>query len=59
MTQAQGAPRLAVVLKGWPRLSETFIAQEIKALQDRGFIFDIWSLRFPYDDKTHPIHDQV
>lgn len=36
-------PRLAVVLKGYPRLSETFIAQELKALEDRGFRFDIWS----------------
>ncbi len=53
------APPLAVVLKGWPRLSETFIAQELKALEDRGFRFEIWSLRFPYDDRTHPIHGQV
>ena len=53
------APPLAVVLKGWPRLSETFIAQELKALEDRGFRFEIWSLRFPYDDRTHPIHAQV
>lgn len=53
------APLLAVVLKGWPRLSETFIAQELKALEDRGFAFEIWSLRFPYDDRTHPIHGEV
>jgi len=25
--------RLAVVVKGWPRLSETFIAQELVALE--------------------------
>ncbi|MEM7545689.1 MAG: glycosyltransferase [Pseudomonadota bacterium] len=53
------APPLAVVLKGYPRLSETFIAQELKALEDRGIRFDIWSLRFPYDDKSHPIHAQI
>ena len=29
-------PRVAVVLKGWPRLSETFIAQEIAGLEARG-----------------------
>ena len=52
-------PSLAVVLKGYPRLSETFIAQELKALEDRDLPFEIWSLRFPYDDKTHPIHDQI
>ena len=50
---------LAVVVKGYPRLSETFIAQELLALEARGFIFDIWSLREPYDDRTHPIHDQI
>ncbi|MEM8761293.1 MAG: glycosyltransferase [Pseudomonadota bacterium] len=53
------APALAVVVKGYPRLSETFIAQELKALEDRGFRFDIWSLRAPYDDRTHPIHDEI
>ncbi|MEO1532809.1 MAG: glycosyltransferase family 4 protein [Pseudomonadota bacterium] len=52
-------PTLAVVLKGYPRLSETFIAQELKALEDRGFAFEIWSLRAPYDDRTHPIHDEI
>ncbi len=52
-------PPLAVVLKGYPRLSETFIAQELRALEARGFQFDIWSLRQPYDDKTHPIHERI
>lgn len=50
---------LAVVVKGYPRLSETFIAQELKALEDRGFRFDIWSLRAPYDDRVHPIHREI
>ena len=54
------APRLAVVLKGYPRLSETFIAQELLALQERGHRFDIWSLRAPYDGgRTHEIHDRI
>ncbi|MEL6998616.1 MAG: colanic acid biosynthesis glycosyltransferase WcaL, partial [Pseudomonadota bacterium] len=52
--------RMAVVLKGYPRLSETFIAQELLALERRGFRFDIWSLRHPYDGgRTHPVHDQI
>ena len=51
--------RIAVVLKGYPRLSETFIAQELKALEARGHRFDIWSLRHPYDDRIHPIHDEI
>ncbi|WP_299891192.1 glycosyltransferase family 4 protein [uncultured Ruegeria sp.] len=52
------APKLAVLVKGWPRLSETFIAQELVALQDAGHQFDIWSLRHPTDTKRHPLHDQ-
>ena len=34
------SPRVAVVLKGWPRLSETFIAQEIAGLEARGVAMD-------------------
>ena len=52
-------PALAVVVKGWPRLSETFIAQELVALEEAGQQFDIWSLRFPTDRKTHPLHDRL
>jgi glycosyltransferase involved in cell wall biosynthesis len=53
------APNLAVVVKGWPRLSETFIAQELLALQENGQQFEIWSLRFPTDKKTHPLHQAI
>ncbi|WP_299667176.1 glycosyltransferase family 4 protein [uncultured Ruegeria sp.] len=56
MTSA--APKLAVLVKGWPRLSETFIAQELVALQEAGHSFDIWSLRHPTDTKRHPLHDR-
>ncbi|QBF30671.1 glycosyltransferase family 4 protein [Thalassococcus sp. S3] len=52
-------PTLAVVVKGWPRLSETFIAQELVALEEGGHRFDIWSLRHPTDQKTHPLHDRL
>lgn len=51
--------RFIVVVKGYPRLSETFVAQELKGLEDRGLRFDIWSLRRPYDDKAHPIHGEI
>ncbi len=51
--------RLAVVVKGWPRLSETFIAQELVALEEAGLNFEIWSLRHPTDKKTHPLHDRL
>lgn len=53
------AERLGVVLKGWPRLSETFIAQELVALEKRGFRFEVWSMRQPTDGKRHPLHDAL
>ncbi|MEQ6204352.1 glycosyltransferase family 4 protein [Sulfitobacter sp. HNIBRBA2951] len=52
-------PPLAIVVKGWPRLSETFIAQELVALEEAGIAFDLWSLRHPTDKKTHPLHDRL
>ncbi len=58
MSMASG-PRIAVVLKGWPRLSETFIAQEIAGLEARGVALEIWSLRRPTDKSRHPVHDRV
>lgn len=53
------APTVAFVLKGYPRLSETFIAQEIKGLEDRGLDVRIVSLRHPTDPATHPVHDEI
>lgn len=50
---------LAIVLKGYPRLSETFIAQEIRALELRGYRLCIFSLRHPYDPASHPIHAEI
>jgi glycosyltransferase involved in cell wall biosynthesis len=50
------AGRVAFVLKGYPRLSETFIAQEILALERRGLDILIVSLRHPTDRAIHPIH---
>ncbi|GJE48439.1 D-inositol-3-phosphate glycosyltransferase [Methylobacterium tardum] len=51
--------RVAVVLKGYPRLSETFIAQELLALERRGLPLEIWSLRRPTDRARHPMHTQI
>ena len=50
---------VAFVLKGYPRLSETFIAQELLGLQRRGLTFRIVSLRRPTDRATHPVHDAI
>jgi len=54
--QSPGAGRVAFVLKGYPRLSETFVAQEILALERRGLEILIVSLRHPTDRTTHPVH---
>lgn len=51
--------RVAFVLKGYPRLSETFIAQEIAALERRGLDILIVSLRHPTDARRHPVHEEI
>ena len=51
--------RVAFVLKGYPRLSETFIAQEILALEQRGLEIEIVSLRHPTDPDVHPVHREI
>ncbi len=48
-----------ILLKGYPRVSETFIAQELYGLEQAGLEFDIVSLRHPYDSFSHPIHEQI
>lgn len=47
------------VLKGYPRLSETFIAQEILELEKRGLEIQIISLRHPTDTHLHPVHGEI
>ncbi len=51
--------RVAVVLKGYPRLSETFIAQELAALERRGLSLALYSLRHPTDRAVHPVHGEI
>jgi glycosyltransferase involved in cell wall biosynthesis len=53
------AASIAVVVKGYPRLSETFIAQELLALEQAGLRLLIVSLRHPTDPARHPIHDEI
>jgi glycosyltransferase involved in cell wall biosynthesis len=59
MNRPLAAGVIAVVLKGYPRLSETFIAQELHALEERGVPLALYSLRHPTDRATHPIHDEI
>ena len=53
------AHTIVVVLKGYPRLSETFIAQELLELERRGFDLHIFALRKPTDKARHPIHSEI
>lgn len=50
---------IGFVLKGYPRLSETFIAQEIQLLEERGFSIVIYSMRAPRDQLLHPVHQRI
>ncbi|MBM1170979.1 glycosyltransferase family 4 protein [Microvirga arabica] len=59
MLPSPAARRIAVVVKGYPRLSETFIAQEILALEQRGLDLEIWSLRHPTERAVHPMHKAI
>lgn len=56
---AEAGRKLVVVVKGYPRLSETFIAQELRGLELAGFDLVIVSLRRPTDRKAHPVHDEI
>jgi glycosyltransferase involved in cell wall biosynthesis len=50
---------IAFVLKGYPRLSETFIAQEIRGLERRGLDIRLYSMRHPTDPSIHPVHREI
>ncbi len=50
---------IVFVLKGYPRLSETFIAEEILGLERRGFDIRLVALRLPTDDRVHPVHRAI
>lgn len=50
---------VSFILKGYPRLSETFIAQEIRGLERAGLDIRIASMRHPTDRDTHPIHSEI
>ena len=56
-------PTLGMILKGYPRISETFISNEIKLLEEQGFTIHIFSMRKPRETFSHKsvksIHAQV
>jgi glycosyltransferase involved in cell wall biosynthesis len=50
---------ILIILKGYPRLSETFIAQEIRALEQRGLSLRLASMRRPTDKAVHPVIGEI
>jgi len=58
-SSAMASGRIAFIVKGYPRLSETFIAQEILALERCGLEILIASLRHPTDRAIHPVHRSI
>lgn len=59
MAPAIAGRSIGVVLKGYPRLSETFVAQELRALEQRGLSLALFSLRRSTDAAAHPLHDEI
>src|SRR6266436_6401995 len=51
--------RIATIVKGYPRLSETFIAQEILGLEKRGVGQIIVSLRHPTEGKVQDLNREI
>lgn len=50
---------VAFILKGYPRISETFIAQEIHLLEQKGFRIEIFSLRQAREPERQPIVERI
>ena len=46
-------PVLGMILKGYPRISETFISNEIHLLEKQGFSIRLFSMRQPRERFSH------
>jgi colanic acid/amylovoran biosynthesis glycosyltransferase len=53
MSQGDAEVRIGYVLKMYPRFSETFIVNELLAMQDLGTDLEVFSLRPPVDGRFH------
>lgn len=47
------SPVMGMILKGYPRISETFISNEIRLLEEQGLTVHIFSMREPRENFTH------
>lgn len=55
----QEQPEVAYILKGYPRLSETFISNEIYLLEQMGLGLRIFSLKPPEEQKRHALVGRI
>lgn len=53
MTKKLPTPTLAYILKGYPRISETFISNEILLLEKMGFTMRLFPMRQPRESFCH------
>jgi len=53
MTQQPPTPTLGYILKGYPRISETFISNEILLLERLGFTMRLFPMRQPRESFSH------
>lgn len=59
MTRANHQRNIAYIVKAWPRLSETFVLNEIISLEQRGLRIRIFSVREPDPGPSHRKVSQV
>src|SRR5688572_20257422 len=50
---------VAYLVKGWPRLSEIFIASEVQRLEAAGVPIRLYVIKPPDEEHRHPVVDRV
>lgn len=59
MTMQTAKPFLGMILKGYPRISESFISNEILLLERKGIPIHIFSMRHPRESFSHKSVRQI
>jgi len=59
MTTPPKKPVLGMILKGYPRISESFISNEILLLEQQGIPIHIFSMRHPRESFSHKSVQQI
>src|SRR5437867_3627101 len=59
VARSESRPRLGYLVKAFPRISETFIINEVLELERQGFDLRIYALSRPSDTRRQRLADQV